>query len=323
MADAVQSRLVQGPAYAMLCVIWGSTWLAIKIGLGGAPPFLAAGLRFALASVVLLAAVSLLRSKLPRTRTEWALVGYFGIVLFTADYGLIYWGEGNGVESGLSAILFATFPFQTALFAHFLISDDRLSARKAAGVAVGFGGVLLVFRGQLEAAGLPKLFPMLAVVLAATCASTATVALKRWGHETDPVSFNALSMGVGALGLAAVSAGAGEAWAVPSWPEGILAILYLGLAGSVVAFVAYMWLLRRLPVTTMSYVILVTPIVAVFLGVAVGNEVFDPLALVGATVTLGGIYLSTSKRAAARGRGSMGPGVIPDPAPADPPRPKD
>jgi len=302
MTRPVAARGLAGATYAMLCVIWGSTWLGIKIGLQGAPPFLAAGLRFALASIVLLAAASLLRSRLPRTRAEWTLVAYFGIVLFTADYGLIYWGEGNGVESGLTAILFATLPFQTALFAHVLIRDDRLTAQKIVGVAVGFAGILLVFRGQLESAGLSKFFPMLAIVLSATCASSATVALKRWGHDTDPVSFNGFSMGVGAVGLAVVSAATGERWAVPSWPEGILAILYLSLLGSVVAFVAYMWLLRRLPVTTMSYVILVTPIVAVFLGVAVGNEAFDPLALLGAAITLSGIYLSTSKRAATLAR---------------------
>lgn len=172
--------------------------------------------------------------------------GDFGIVLFAADYGLIYWGEGNGVESGLTAILFATLPFQTALFAHVLIRDDRLTAQKIVGVAVGFAGILLVFRGQLESPGLSKFFPMLAIVLSATCASSATVALKRWGHDTDPVSFNGLAMGVGAI--------------------------------------------------------LVTPIVAVFLGVAVGNEAFDPLALLGAAITLSGIYLSTSKRAATLAR---------------------
>src|SRR3970282_1499302 len=129
----------------MLCGIWGSTWLAIRIGLQGAPVFLAASLRFVVASVTLLALAAVFRSKLPRNRTEWALVLLVGLVLFTADYGLIYWGEGNGVESGLTAILFATLPFQTALFAHPLIRDDRLPAHRIVGVAVGFAGILLVF----------------------------------------------------------------------------------------------------------------------------------------------------------------------------------
>src|SRR5881392_4333352 len=114
----------------MLCVIWGSTWLAIRIGLQGAPPFLAASLRFIVASATLAVLALPFRSKWPANRTEWKLVVFVGLVLFTADYGLIYWGENNGVESGLSAILFATYPFQTAIAAHFVLPAERLSIRK-------------------------------------------------------------------------------------------------------------------------------------------------------------------------------------------------
>src|SRR5713226_9872302 len=124
-------------AFVMLCIIWGSTWLAIRIGLEGAPPFLSAALRFAVASVVLVLLGVVFRSKWPQNRTEWALVGFVGIVLFTADYGLIYWGENNGVESGLSAILFATFPLQTALVANAFLRQEKLSIQKLSGIAIG------------------------------------------------------------------------------------------------------------------------------------------------------------------------------------------
>jgi len=303
----------------MLCGIWGSTWLAIRIGLQGAPVFLSASLRFVVASVTLLALAAVFRSKLPRNRTEWALVLLVGLVLFTADYGLIYWGEGNGVESGLSAILFATFPFQTAVFAHALLKKERLSVQKLAGIALGFLGVLLIFSGELQRSVVAAL-PMLSIVLAATCASISSVGVKRWGHDVDPIGFNAFAMGTGAIALAAVSLLAGEPWGVPSWPEGIGAILYLALAGSVVTFVAYVWLLKRLEATTLSYIAFVTPIVAVLLGVGLASETLGGVAILGTGVTLVGIYLSTSKRAAAWIRGMIGAGVVSDePAPADPP----
>jgi drug/metabolite transporter (DMT)-like permease len=296
----------------MLCAVWGSTWLAIRIGLEGAPPFLAAALRFVLAFVVLLPVMAWRRSKLPRGRTEWGLVAFVGVVLFTLDYGLIYWGENNGVESGLSAILFATFVFQTALFAQALLANERLSLQKLAGIGLGFTGILLIFRGQLATAGLDKLLPMLAIVLSATCAAISSVATKRWGHDTDPISFTALSMGVGAVGLAALSLAAKEPWAAPAWPEGILAIVYLALAGSVVTFVTYWWLLKEIEATSASYIAMVTPIVAVFLGFTVGNEVLDPLALVGTAITLAGIYLAVSRRLAAWARRRPA-GAAPDP----------
>jgi drug/metabolite transporter (DMT)-like permease len=316
----VTSRLGYGAAFAVLCAIWGSTWLAIKIGLQGAPAFLAASLRFVVASAVLLALAGARGSALPRGRSEWGLVGLVGFLLFTVDYGLIYWGENNGVESGLSAILFATLPLQTAIAAHGILRDERLTAQKLAGIAIGFGGILVIFRGQIGLAGPGKLYPMLAIVLAASCAAVCTVAVKRWGHDTNPISFNAFAMGVGAIGLAAASLGAGEPWAVPSWPEGIGAILYLALVGSVVAFVTFLWLLKKIQATVMSYIALVTPIAAVFLGVSLGSEVLDPLAILGAALTLGGIYLSMSRRAASWGRALMGTAVVPEPAaPADPP----
>jgi len=306
VSSAVTPRLFRSAAFAMLCVIWGSTWLAIRIGLQGAPPFLAATLRFLLASITLAVLAIVFRSKWPANRTEWGLVVFVGLVLFTADYGLIYWGENNGVESGLSAILFATLPLQTALVANAVLRGERLTVQKLAGIGLGFGGILLIFRGQVGTAGFDKAFPMVAIVLSATCAAFATVAIKRWGHATDPVTFNAAAMAVGTASLAAVSLGARESWHVPSWPEGIGAILFLALAGSVVTFVTWQWLLKTAEATSLSFVALITPITAVLLGAGVGNEKFDAVDLVGSAIVLAGIYVSISRRVAGLGRALVG-----------------
>src|SRR2546421_5208370 len=233
-SSAVTPRLFRSAAFAMLCVIWGSTWLAIRIGLQGAPPFLAATLRFLLASITLAVLAIVFRSKWPANRTEWVLVVFVGLVLFTADYGLIYWGENNGVLSGLSAILFATLPLQTALVANGFLKAERFTVQKLLGISVGFGGVVLIFRSQLGTAGLGQVFPMLSIVLAATCAAFATVAVKRWGHDTEPISFNAASMAVGAARLATGALLARAPGGIPPWPQGLGAILYLAIAGSVV-----------------------------------------------------------------------------------------
>src|SRR5437773_4216291 len=171
VSSGVTPRLFRSAAFAMLCVIWGSTWLAIRIGLQGAPPFLAASLRFFVASATLAVLALPFRSKWPANRTEWKLVVFVGLVLFTADYGLIYWGENNGVESGLSAILFATLPLLTAVVANALLPGERLTVQKLAGIGLGFGGILLIFRGQIATAGADKAFPMIAIVLSAPIAA--------------------------------------------------------------------------------------------------------------------------------------------------------
>src|SRR5437773_1285173 len=203
VSSGVTPRLFRSAAFAMLCVIWGSTWLAIRIGLQGAPPFLAATLRFLLASITLAVLAIVFRSKWPANRTEWALVAFVGLVLFTADYGFIYWGENNGVESGLSAILFATLPLQTALVANAVLPGERLTVQKLAGIGLGFGGILLIFRGQIGTAGFDKAFPMLAIVLSATCAAFATVAIDRSGRARHPVAVRAGAL----IGSAIVLAG--------------------------------------------------------------------------------------------------------------------
>lgn len=313
-------RASQAGAFTMLCAIWGSTWLAIKFGVEAVPTFLSASLRFVVAATVLLALTAAFRRKLPGTRTEWGVVVFVGIVLFVGDYGLIYWGEANGVESGLSAVLFATMPLLTALVAHALLRRERLTAQKLLGTAIGFGGVVLIFRGQLGSAGLEKFFPMLAIVLASVCGAVATVAIKRWGHGLDGFAFNGLAMAVGAAGLAAISLSNGEPWAMPAWPGGLGPILYLGLAGSVVTFVTYLWLLRQIEATSVSFIALITPIVALVLGFAFANEALDALDVIGTAVTLLGIYLSLSKRLGAWVAGVRNAGAAADPA-GEPPSP--
>jgi len=317
----VNPRLARGAAFAMLCVIWGSTWLAIRIGLQGAPPFLAAALRFTVASATLAVLALPFRSKWPANRMEWRLVVFVGLVLFTADYGLIYWGENNGIESGLSAILFATLPLLTAVVANALLPGERLTVQKLAGIGLGFGGILLIFREQIATAGADKAFPMIAIVLSATCAAFATVALKRWGAGTDPVTFNAGAMAVGAASLAALSVTTRETWRVPSWPEGIGAILFLALAGSVVTFVTWQWLLKTAEATSLSFVALITPITAIVLGATVGNETFDAVDLIGSAIVLGGIYVSISRRIALVGRAVSARSAAASADPIDPPDP--
>lgn len=292
---AAHARLDYG-IYVLLSLVWGSTWLAIKVGLEGAPPLLGASMRFFLAAAILLPIAVLLRAKWPRSRVEWGVVVFVGIVLFVFDYALIYWAESVGLESALAAILFTTMPFQTALMAHALVPKERLTGMKVLGIGMGFAGIFLIFGGGVTGLGPERFLPMIAVVLSAACASAASVVVKRWGPNADPYSWNALAMVIGAVGLLLFSRGAGEPLVAPGWPEGVLSIVYLAVFGTVVAFVGYIRLLRTFPVTTMSLIAFITPIVAVFLGLVVAGESLAPLAGVGAGVTLGGIVVSLWRR---------------------------
>ncbi len=305
-----------GTEYALLCAIWGSTWIVILIGMGGVSPFLGASLRFALA-VGALVPIALLTGRIfPRSRVELTLAAFVGVVLFGLDYGLIYWGEANGVPSGLSAVLFATLPLQTALVAHALLSNEKLTLPKIAGILAGLAGLGLIFRGQLGVAGLTIALPMAAIVVSAACAALSSVATKRWGPHIDPVTFNAVAMAIGSAVLGAASVLVGERLAWPSWPVGVLSIVYLALLGSVVTFVTYMSLLKRIAVSALAFIAMITPLVALFLGFVVLGEQVGILELAGTALTLGGVYVST--QLAHAHEAGLGPGME-APVPPDPP----
>ena len=280
--------------YVMLCLIWGSTWLVIKVGYGGLGPFNVAALRFLIASIVLAPIVPLFRASWPSTRTEWTLVVWVGLVLFAADYGLIYWGE-QFLDSGLTSILFALLPLVTIGFAHLYLPGDRITGRKFAGSVLAFVGIVALFgdRVRLDPAGLG---PMLAIVTSTVCAAAAGVATKRHGGNLHPASLNAPAMLIGAAALGAASLAAGDGLALPLDAPTWSAIVYLAIAGSVITFLGYFTLLKSWSVTSLSFISVFTPAIALFLGFVFLDERPTISSGAGAAMILGGVALALSDK---------------------------
>src|SRR6185436_4184131 len=155
--------MLQILAYALLCLIWGSTWIVIKVGYGDLGPFNVAAVRFVIAGTVFALLVPILGARLPRGRTEWLLVSWVGAVLFAADYGLIYWAEQR-LDSGLTAIIFAVLPVMTSVGALFYLEAERLTMQKLVGTLVAFAGVVLLFADRL-AIDTSQTWSMLAVLV--------------------------------------------------------------------------------------------------------------------------------------------------------------
>ena len=274
-------------AFALLCLVWGSTWLVIKVGYGGLGPFNVAGLRFLLAGLVMAALVPLLRARWPRTRREWGLAAFVGVVLFALDYGLIYWGE-QWLDSGLTAVLFATNPLATALLAHLYLPGERATPRKLGGTLVAFLGVVALFAGSLRVDAALAL-PMLAIVGAAVCGALGSVATKRHGASLHPAGLNAPAMLIGGALLLLASLLAGESPALPRDAGTWSAVLYLALAGSVLTFLVYFWLLRAWTATAVSLIAVIVPLVALVLGYAARDETPTIWSGVGSVLILAGV----------------------------------
>jgi putative membrane protein PagO len=273
--------------YALICLIWGSTWLAIKVGLNGVPPFLGAGLRFLLSAAIVGAVLLVRRQRMSLTRADRICVASLGLLVFWLDYALVYWAELH-ISSGLTAVLFSTMPLSTALLSAYWTRSETLSARKIAGILVAVAGTALLFWPQERLASLQAL-GMLAALGGSLCAAINLVVMKKHGQHSDAFVLNFLGMGVGAVCLLLMSA-ALESWSAVAWTRSnVLAIAYLSVFGSVVAFTAYYYLIKRMEATIVSLSTLIIPIVALALGRAFLRETVSPTALSGVVAILAGV----------------------------------
>lgn len=272
--------------YLAICLIWGSTWLGIKLGLAGVPPFLGAGLRFLLASLIFFLFVFLRRTPIllgPKGRKSVLSAGILG---FTLSYGLIYWAE-QYIPSGLTAILFSTMPLAVALLSHWT-GAEFLSWGRTLGIAVGMAGTAVLFwtMGPLSASGI---WAMGAVLLSSLVSAVNLVLLKRFSREMDVYLLNALGMGIGASILLGCShfleGNRGVVWS----RENVLALLYLSFFGSVVAFHIYYSLIKTVSATFLSTITLLFPVVAVALGWVVLGERMDLRMACGTILVLAGV----------------------------------
>jgi len=284
--------------FATLCFIWGSTWLAIKVGLDFLPPFLFAGVRFAVASLFLVFLVPLLHARIPRDRSSWTVMLFLGIFQITLVYGLVFWGE-QYVSSGLTAVLSATLPLFVVIFAHISIKAEPITRRKALGVIVAFAGVAAIFWRDLASAQVSmmqfSLLGSLAIVGSAASGAVGNVVAKRYASGIDPSANVLIQSVVGAVSLLFVSIVTERGSVLKLVPTVIAAVLYLGVVGSALALVGWYWLLTRTTATNSSLVLFVTPVVALILGWLVLQEVVEPVVALGTFLILSGVYLTVKQ----------------------------
>lgn len=279
-------------AYLACALIWGTTWYAIRvcIGPGGYPTLEAAALRFAVATVLLLAACALRGERLraiPSGQRRWLVLAG---LLDAAGYALVYLGEER-VPGGLAAVLFATQPLLLAVLLWFhRIEPLRRGAVMGAVVSLAGVGLLVGDRAAASASQVAGI----ALVLGAVVASTGyMVIIKRHGRGVSALAQTTIFLGVTALALGAVVLARGPA--MHAWParwEPTAALLYLAVFGSVVAFGAYFWLLERISLMASSTLVFVMPLVSLAVDAAWERQVrLDAGAYLGVVVVLGGLAL--------------------------------
>jgi drug/metabolite transporter (DMT)-like permease len=275
--------------WLILCGIWGSTWLFIKLGLADLPPLTFAGIRFVFASAILSLLILARGVRWPRKRNEWLVIAIVGLLQFSLNYGLVFWGEQR-IPSGLAAVLQSTFPAFGLVIAHFYLPEERMTPRKIFGVLLGFVGVAVIFSDQLTIAGKGALLGSVALVMSAFFGSYGNVLVKAYGTQIDPFVLAAGQMVCGfppllALGIATEGNPFRLHWTMMA----ALSLAYLVVVGSVIAFTLYYWLVRHMDVTNTMLIGLVTPVFAVVLGMIVLHEKLNWRLFAGAACIISGI----------------------------------
>ncbi len=286
-------------ALAVVYVVWGSTYLAIRVMVRDVPPLLGAGVRFLLAGALLYAWVKLRRPGPKVTRRELAGCALAGTLLMFGGNGLVTVAEQN-VPSGLAALLIASVPLWVIVLRS--LFHERPARATALGVAAGFAGVgVLLTPGQRPAG--TSIWACLLVVVAAMCWASGSYAGSRLQMPSDPLRSTALQMLFGGAAMTAVSIPAGEIGAldlgsVATGPW--FAFVYLVFIGSIVAFTAYAWLLRNVPISTVATYAYVNPVIAVVLGAVILSEPVNAATVGGMAIIVASVAFIMRREGTAR-----------------------
>jgi drug/metabolite transporter (DMT)-like permease len=283
-------------AFAIIYLLWGSTFLAIRIGVREVPPLLLAGMRFFAAGIILYAWMRATGTASP-TRREWASATLLAALIFLVDYGLVFWAEQR-VPSGITAVMLATIPVFTALAEILILRTQRLTPRLGIALVVGLAGVAVLVSRSASFGDAPiERSGALALVIGAISWSLASVLSRKLSSPQSKVMSSAAQMLIGGILLLLAAAIFGEfqgfhprevsngAW---------LALLYLIVAGSIVAFTAYVWLIHHESPTKVGTYAYVNPVVAVLLGYFVAGEPLGARTILGTFLVLVSVVVITT-----------------------------
>jgi drug/metabolite transporter (DMT)-like permease len=288
MTHLDQPRLTRSQllGYVALCLIWGSTWMAIRITVEDVPPLEAAALRFLAAALVLIALAVAQRKTWPRDRRPWNALLVLSLTIMAIPYGLLFWAE-QYVTSGMTAILFSSMPLLVALITP-LMKHKPVPRRAVFAMVVAFGGLLVLIYNGMSTNG-RALLGSAAILLAVLLSSWSVVYAKSRLQDVDSVVSTAMQLlfGAAALGWATWAL---EAHRHAVWTRSaVTAMAFLVVFGSCAAFVIYYWLLKKMQPYQLSTISLIVPVIAVLEGALIRQEAVPLLMMVAIAVILGSV----------------------------------
>jgi drug/metabolite transporter (DMT)-like permease len=283
-------------AFSIIYFVWGSTFLAIRVGVREVPPLILAAMRFSVAGAVLYAWMRARGEPSPTAR-QWKSASLLGIVIFVFDYGLLFWSEQR-VPSGVAAVMLATIPAFMALSEIFFLRTQRLTIRLVLALLIGIGGVAVLMSHSLDLGGAPiDKLGAVALIFASISWSIASVMTRKLPLPDSKVMSAGAQMLSGGLFLVIAAAAFSEFrnfHPTTVSREVWLSLLYLIVAGSIIGFTAYVWLIHHESPTKVGTYAYVNPLVAVLVGYFLGGEALTTRTILGTLFVLISVVVITT-----------------------------
>jgi len=287
----MRKNLLAYIALAAICIIWGTTYLALRVAVMHLPPFLFVGIRQIIAGSILITILLLTKKvKVPRIKYLYhqAIAGFF---LITFGNGLVAWAEIH-IPSGIAAVICSMVPVIVILINLMGNKEERPNVPIIVGTALGFLGIAMIFGEDLGELSKPGyLLGVLLIFIAVVSWAAGSVWIKKRNQETNLFLNAGLQMFFGGLWSFVISFSIEDLSNVHWSAEGIYSLIYLTLIGSLVAYSCYSYALRKLPMTIVSLYAYINPIVAVILGWVILNEKLNPTMGIAILMTVAGIYI--------------------------------
>ena len=281
--------------FFLLCLIWGTTFAAIKIGSESTPPMLGLAIRYGIALLVLLPAIKLTGRKIAVDQASIKLYLVVGVLSMGLSYLCTYWAMSY-IPSSLSSILWATFPFFNGILAHYLISSERLNARRLLSILLATVGVVLILSDRKLVFSANVLIGCIVALAGVVSGAIPNVYTKKYGGDYDPMVLTAMSLLIGGLIHLSGALISGQLAIMPWTFRNIGAAAYLGVFGSAAAFFIYYSLLQKIEVVKVSFVTFLTPVVASIIGLIFLHETITFKEIVGVLMIFSGLFLFSYKK---------------------------
>lgn len=281
--------------YSVMCLIWGTTWMFIKIGLDDLTPFFSLGLRYLAAGAVLGIYLLISEKKITFEKQHFKLIIYITFLNFMIPYALVYWAE-QYIYSDLTCVIFAMMPVNVTVLSIIFIKTEKYSIQDYTGIFIGFTGILLIFSETLFSGAGLHLYGMLAVYMSSFLGAIITIILKKYKDYYHPLRINffpVLLTGIIVTIFSLLTENIGDNKFTAS---GIFSIFYLAVFGTVIAFGIFYWLVHRIKLTLLASNALITPVIAIASGWMMLSESLSAVQIFGTFFVLTGIFLTARRK---------------------------